>query len=589
VRRCWAALTALALAAQSCPAFAEGTPHAETPRSAAGDVRLGHPLRIENLSSASPGHAATGAVAVQRQPLPPLASTAAPSAPADSALESIKPKETAVVNPGSAAGNEAALPGAGELGLKILRDAEALGFAKGAAGEPSVSSVRGSSSGLSAAPAGRTRVSRLTRPVRGLSRGAVDFIRGFKFPKPLWILAGNLFLMQLGVEAMGLAGPILAKDLMQSWIGTTILAITASVALSLGSMIATPLNKRLGAGKSYMISIFFRGVGIAAMAYLLAKKRLSAANLMVVYLFDYIFDASNSVTEKVLVARQLAGNSAMIGRYNALRSYIIGAIGFAGPYIASLLITAWGGEQQGYSKTLFICSVLCGVCLIGSILSGLSRTSTPAVTSAPQKQPHCESMSVKDVLAHIWRSPILRGASLIYGLFKAVLFVIYFMIAAAYGSFAAGADQKLSTGIIAVLTGLFAGMGLLGSYLFDRASMKAGQQAERSFPSDDAARKAFERATLYRRIAAWTVLASLSLLALWSAFWTSPLVTVPVPLRPTQLLIIPLGIMTEMVATGLMTIIQEEAPSEGKVKTIGLTGWAASSSPPRFRCCSGWR
>lgn len=369
----------------------------------------------------------------------------------------------------------------------------------------------------------------------------------------LWLVLGNVALIQLGVESMSLAVPQFALGAF----GTgTMAAVSAasSIALAAGSLLGSWSSDKLGPERTYLGTLGARVAVTAALAGLYATGFLPAAALVGLFAADFVLHYMNTVSLDALAPRWLGNDAVTLNRFGVRRQIAIDAAGFLGPLGAGAAIALWG-----FGSVFWVYPAIFGLATVGGLFA-LRRLSEGFAMSRKNLM---KADGWRATLKTIAATPALRWSVLGFTVVTVVMMSLYFLAGPAFGAAAAAVSGGSAAQITSVMTGLFAAGGVLGALLQLRLSRTA------------------TTAPAMQRQMGWSLAAfGLAALSFWALLATAPLAVfslfgVAVPVYLVQLLMIPLGAAWAVPTVGLITILQSLASSGAKAKVAGVNRFTA--------------
>jgi MFS family permease len=579
VRRATAAVASLAVLLAPWPAWGQA-------------ARVVVPLRASGSPVSGAAVARTAAAASSPFLAPSLGLLSGPSlqahgAPAPLAAAAVAAARAAV--PAAAAAVGLAAPGA-SLG-KPLSSPRPAAFAPASAGRALPEFDRGAGDGLAedvrthaaargfefdsrpaagafGAGAARLRPASVPEPVRSAEPPVAKApSRGRSLASSLWFILGNVALVQLGVETMSLAVPQFALG---AFGYGTMAAVSAasSIALAGGSLLGSWASDRFGPERTYIGTLVARVAVTTALAGLYATGLLPAAALVGLFAADFVLHYMNYVSLDALAPRWLGDDAGRLNRFGVRRQIAIDAAGLVGPLAAGMAIAMWS-----FGAVFWAYPVLFAVSTAGGLLALRGRATRFVMTRANLKK----TDGWRETLRTIAATPALRWSVLGYALVTVVMMALYFLAGPAFGAAAAAASGGSAAQITSVMTGLFAGGGVLGALLQLRLTKRI-EGAAAGFPAGS--RDARKARALLRQMG-WALAAmGLATLGFWALLGTAPLAVfsvfgVSVPLYLAQLLMIPLGAAWAVPTVGLVTILQSQTSAGAKAKAAGINRFLA--------------
>jgi len=369
----------------------------------------------------------------------------------------------------------------------------------------------------------------------------------------LWLVLGNVALIQLGVEAMSLAVP--QHALAAHGYGTmAIVSAASSIALAAGSLLGSWSSDKLGPERTYIGTLGARVAVAAALAGLFAAGLLPAAALVALFAADFALHYMNTVSLDAMAPRWHGGDAASLNSFGVRRQIAIDAAGLLGPLAAGAAIALWG-----VGSVFWVYPAILGLATIGGLIS-IRRLSEGFAMNRRNFQ---KADGWVETLRTIWATPALRWSVLGFTLATVVMMALYFLAGPAFGAAAAAASGGSAAQITSVMTGLFAGGGVLGALLQLRLTRGVKTPAD-----------------LQKRMGLSLAAFGVSVLAFWALLATAPLAAftvfgVAVPIYLIQLLMIPLGAAWAVPTIGLITILQTRAGDGAKAKVAGVNRFTA--------------
>ncbi|MDP3543600.1 MAG: hypothetical protein Q8T11_14110 [Elusimicrobiota bacterium] len=580
VRRASAFAVSLAVALAPWPAWGQAA-RVVAPLSAPGSSAAGASV-VRPLTAASPSFA------------PSLATLSAPSLQASgspvpleraavvAAARAASPSRIAAVKAVPAAAPSKALPlvrpavrvpGAAGLSSPEFSRVPGAGFAESVrahAVDRGFEFDASPAAGAFGAGAGRLSAASAVEPVRRAEPPAVKepARAGRSLSSSLWFILGNVALIQLGVEAMSLAVPQFALG---AFGYGTMAAVSAasSIALAAGSLLGSWSSDKFGPERTYIGTLGARVAVTAALAGLYATGLLPAAALVGLFAADFVLHYMNYVSLDALAPRWLGDDPGRLNRFGVRRQIAIDAAGLLGPLAAGMAIAVWS-----YGSVFWAYPALFALSTVGGLLALRGRATRFVMARAGVVK---KTDGWRRTLGTIAATPALRWSVLGFALVTVVMMSLYFLAGPAFGAAAAAASGGSAAQITSVMTGLFAGGGVLGALLQLRLTKRIEKDGALTPAGGREARKA--RALL--RQMGWSLAAmGLATLSFWALLGTAPLAVfsifgLSVPLYLAQLLMIPLGAAWAVPTVGLVTILQSQTAAGAKAKVAGINRFLA--------------
>lgn len=391
--------------------------------------------------------------------------------------------------------------------------------------------------------------------------------RGRSLSSSLWFILANVALIQLGVEAMSLAVPQFALG---AFGYGTMAAVSAasSIALAGGSLLGSWSSDRFGPERTYTGTLIARVAVTSALAGLYATGLLPAAALVGLFAADFVLHYMNYVSLDALAPRWLGDDAGRLNRFGVRRQIAIDAAGLLGPLAAGMAIAMWS-----FGAVFWAYPVLFAVSTAGGLLALRGRATRFVMVRSHLKK----TDGWGETLRTIVKTPALRWSVAGFALITVVMMSLYFLAGPAFGAAAAAASGGSAAQITSVMTGLFAGGGVLGALLQLRLTKRIESRAA-GFPAGS--RDALKARALLRQMG-WALAAmGAATLGFWALLGTAPLAVfsvfgVSVPLYLAQLLMIPLGAAWAVPTVGLVTILQSQTSAGAKAKAAGINRFLA--------------
>ncbi|MEQ1920297.1 MAG: hypothetical protein ABL955_13990, partial [Elusimicrobiota bacterium] len=387
-------------------------------------------------------------------------------------------------------------------------------------------------------------------------------IRLLPLSSSLWLILGNVALVQLGVEAMSLAVPQYALGVFGYG---TMAAVSAasSIALAAGSLLGSWSSDKLGPERTYIGTLGARVAVAATLAVLYATGILPAAALVGLFAADFLLHYMNTVALDALAPRWLGDDAVRLNRFGVRRQIAIDAAGFLGPLGAGMAIALWSyGSVFWAYPVLFVLSTIGGLFALRSLSTGFSMS----------RRYLMKADGWRETLRLIASTPALRWSVLGFALVTVVMMSLYFLAGPAFGAAAAAASGGSAAQITSVMTGLFAAGGVVGSLL----QLRLTSRIEREGALLPAESREAHKARAMQRQMGWSLAAmGLAILSFWALLATAPLAVLPifgftVPIYLVQLLMLPLGAAWAIPTVGLVTILQSQTAAGAKAKVAGV-------------------
>ncbi|MEK7384435.1 MAG: hypothetical protein AAB262_14260, partial [Elusimicrobiota bacterium] len=286
-----------------------------------------------------------------------------------------------------------------------------------------------------------------------------------------------------------------------------------------------------------------------AMLYDPVAGTIALTALIPLFSLDYFFLAIGRVAENSLQVEWFKDSETASSRFGSLRDAIEYGTVFIGSAVA-LAVAAFG-----FGVVIYPAPVIFAVVALLALMLKL-----PQATVANRK-PRPWSEGFKTVFKNAGIYKPLIGFTLITGF----LYMMYFIVATAFGAYAAP-DPQHAAAIAGSLTGIYGIGALLGSIVMDRIAAGIAKLSS-ALPKN--ARKKEERrlyALSAARVMPW---AAAALLGAWAFMSTATLGTLLWPLFPISIALLAIGFTAQLASIHLDTIMKSNIPKAKKDMTVG--------------------
>ncbi len=389
------------------------------------------------------------------------------------------------------------------------------------------------------------------------------------WPAAIWVLFANLTLTQIGVEALGLAVPQYARDHF-GYATLAALSSATAIALAAGSLLGGQASDKLGPERTYVATMAVRAGLIGSLAYLHSHNLMTGPLLVGLFAADYVLHYVSYVALDALAPARLGNDPVRLNRFGFYRQGIIDAVGFGGPLAAGLVVAALGyGAVFWTYMALFLVSSVGGLSILRGARAARARGGDAGI-SAP-------ASGWLATIREIAKSPTLRWSVIGFALLNVVSLNLYFMIGPAFGAAAAAASGGTAAQITSVMTGLFAGGGILGLSLQSFLTSRL-ERAAQAVP--EAERDAHAARAILRLMGWGMAAAGIAWISFWALLGTVPIASfslfgLSIPLYLGQLLMLPVGAALTIPWVGLGTILQSRSSAGAKAKTAAVNRFTA--------------
>jgi hypothetical protein len=421
---------------------------------------------------------------------------------------------------------DAALAGARRLILRVRR-------ADGSSAETQGDHLQPTAADLTGAAAAPTPA-----PAPGLfSKAVLGFLSTF-------------VLVSTVVESTSLAVSQMTQPLSQGFMALAALTSVSYAAYTLGSYFGGSAIKKLGIRLSYRAVLAIRAGIWTAIALLFhpATGTIALAALIPLFSLDYFFHSIGRVAEHSLQVAWFQNSEAASSRFGSLRDFIEYGSVFVGSGMALLV------AKFGFAAVLYPAPIAFGVAALLALGLNLPQ-------AAPDRKPGRWSDGFKTVFKNSGIYTPLAGFALV----NSFLYMMYYIIATAFGAYAAP-DPQHAAAVAGSLTAVYGAGALAGSVVMDRLAARIDRMAS-ALPEGE--RKAGERALYARSAARVMPWAAAALLGSWLFAAPVQIGTVIWPIFPVSLALLAIGFTAQMASNHLDVIMKSNIPPGEKDMAVG--------------------
>jgi hypothetical protein len=370
------------------------------------------------------------------------------------------------------------------------------------------------------------------------------------FSKAVLGFLSTFVLVSTVVESTSLAVSQMTEPLSQGFMALAALTSISYGAYTLGSYLGGTWVKKLGIRLSYRSVLAIRAVIWTAMALLFnpATGTIALAALIPLFSLDYFFHSIGRVAEHSLQVAWFQNSEAASSRFGSFRDFIEYGSVFVGSAMALLV------AKLGFAAVIYPAPIAFAVAALVALALKLPR-------AAPASKPGRWSDGFKTVFrdSGIWKP--LAGFALV----NSFLYMMYYIIATAFGAYAAP-DPQHAAAVAGSLTAVYGAGALIGSVVMDRLAARIDKKAS-ALP--EAERKAGER-SLYARSAARVMpWAAAALLGSWLFALPLQIGTLIWPIFPVSLALLAIGFTAQMASNHLDVIMKSNIPKDEKDMAVG--------------------
>ncbi|MBI4057481.1 MAG: hypothetical protein HY399_08060 [Elusimicrobia bacterium] len=156
----------------------------------------------------------------------------------------------------------------------------------------------------------------------------------------LFLWAG--IIMQIGIEAVGLALPMLIKLKFAKYMVITQMAMYAALAGIVGSVVGGFLVKRLGPKAIVVSTTILSLINFSLLVYLLATGHMTLMVMMILEALGGFLGGVCGVAMGIIPLKFFGKNQAAMDRFYGIQQFSVEPVGIAGPPLASRIVGAFG-------------------------------------------------------------------------------------------------------------------------------------------------------------------------------------------------------------------------------------------------------
>jgi biotin carboxylase len=370
------------------------------------------------------------------------------------------------------------------------------------------------------------------------------------FSKAVLGFLSTFVLVSTVVESTSLAVSQMTQPLSQGFMALAALTSVSYAAYTLGSYFGGTWIKKFGIRMSYRAVLAARAAIWTAIALLFhpATGTIALAALIPLFSLDYFFHSIGRVAEHSLQVAWFQNSDAASSRFGSFRDFIEYGSVFVGSAMALLV------AKFGFAAVLYPAPIAFGVAALLALALDLPR-------AAPAGKPGRWSDGFKTVFKNSGIYTPLAGFALV----NSFLYMMYYIVATAFGAYAAP-DPQHAAGIAGSLTAVYGAGALAGSLVMDRLAARIDKRAQ-ALPESE--RKAGERALYARSAARIMPWAAAALLGSWLFALPLRIGTLIWPIFPVSLGLLAIGFTAQMASNHLDVIMKSNIPKSEKDMAVG--------------------
>lgn len=377
------------------------------------------------------------------------------------------------------------------------------------------------------------------------------------FSKVVLGFLSTFVLVSTVVESTSLAVSQMTQPLTQGFLALAGLTVVSYLAYTAGALFGGRWVDKFGISRTYRTVLAVRtGIWVTiALLFNPLTGTLPLAALIGLFSLDYFFHSIGRVAEHKLQVAWFHDKPTSSSRFGSFRDFIE----YGTVFVASamgLAIAAFG-----FGAVIYPAPVAFAIAAGLAFLLKLPKA-TPAAAVEAKKAGWGAGFR------GVFKNPGIAKPLLGYILLSSFLYMMYYIIATAFGAYVAG-DPKQAAAVAGSLTGLYGIGALFGALAMDRLSRVIDKktallpEAQR----DDAGRKLYANSAAKSLI--WTAAA---MLGSWAFISQTALFTFVWPIFPISPLLLLIGFTSQMAIIHLDTIMKDRIPKEDKALAGSILG-----------------
>jgi hypothetical protein len=370
------------------------------------------------------------------------------------------------------------------------------------------------------------------------------------FSKLVLGFLSTFVLVSTVVESTSLAVSQMTQPLSQGFMALAALTSVSYAAYTLGSFFGGGVIKRFGIRNSYRAVLAVRALIWTAIALLFnpVTGTIALAALIPLFSLDYFFHSIGRVAEHSLQVAWFQNSDAASSRFGSFRDFIEYGSVFVGSAMALLV------AKIGFAAVIYPAAPAFAIAALVALALKLPK-------AAPDSKPGRWAAGFKTVFKNPGIYKPLAGFALV----NSFLYMMYYIIATAFGAYAAP-DPQHAAAVAGSLTAVYGVGALVGSVVMDRMAARIDKKAQ-ALP--EAERKAGE-SRLYKLSAAKVLpWAAAALLGSWLFVLPHQIGTLIWPLFPVSLALLAIGFTAQMASNHLDVIMKSNIPKGEKDMAVG--------------------
>lgn len=377
------------------------------------------------------------------------------------------------------------------------------------------------------------------------------------FSKVVLGFLSTFVLVSTVVESTSLAVSQMTQPLTQGFLALAGLTVVSYLAYTAGALFGGRWVDKFGISRTYRAVLAVRtGIWITiALLFNPLTGTLPLAALIGLFSLDYFFHSIGRVAEHKLQVAWFHDKPTSSSRFGSFRDFIE----YGTVFVASamgLAIAAFG-----FGAVIYPAPVAFAIAAGLAFLLKLPKA-TPAAAVEAKKAGWGAGFR------GVFKNPGIAKPLLGYILLSSFLYMMYYIIATAFGAYVAG-DPKQAAAVAGSLTGLYGVGALFGALAMDRLSRVIDKKTALlpDAQRDDAGRKLYARSAAKSLI--WTAAA---MLGSWAFISQTALFTFVWPIFPISPVLLLIGFTSQMAIIHLDTIMKDRIPKEDKALAGSILG-----------------
>ncbi|MBI4055996.1 MAG: MFS transporter [Elusimicrobia bacterium] len=372
------------------------------------------------------------------------------------------------------------------------------------------------------------------------------------FSKVVLGFFSTFILVSTVAESTSLAVSQMTQPLQRGFMALALLTGVSYAAYTLGSFLGGRWVDKFGIKRSYRTVLVFRTLVWTTIAILYnpATGTLPLAALVTLFSLDYFAHSIGRIAEHKLQVAWFHNSPTHSSRFGSFRDFIEYGTVFIASALGLLI------ALHGFGVVIYPAPLAFGVAALVSFFLALPATSL--------KEKVNWSAGFKTIFKNSSIAKPLAG----YILITSFLYMMYYIIATAFGAYVAGSPQHAAK-ISGSLTGIYGVGALLGALTTDWI----GRRIDKSTKNLPEAQRAESSRTLYTQSAIKSLKwAALGLVGTWFFISRTQIVSWAWPLFPISPALLLIGFTAQIASIHMDTIMKDRIPKQDKNLAGGILG-----------------